>query len=515
MLLHAIVVAAHAAAAKPLVLLRGHQLAEDERRTVQHIHGAHHESDVNAGSVVRHSVLASASEMAPVEPWAAQQEPTVGLACDEHQPDACGALMCRQGVCAHCVIDKDCPDKFGCYPHPVSAANMCVPRSLRNHWQASDTVCTCLIVLTAMLSAAAGLGGGGVYVPLTVLFVGLKTTEAVPLSQAMVFAGAVVNVALFINEGHPDDPMKPRIAYDVVMMLNPGLAAGVVLGVMAHVVSPSWLTLACLFATLILAFQKTFGKATTLFAKEQKLREEAAASSQNGQNGGGGDHLMIHAAKTDTTSFFSPMVRLQIMLILLCWGGFLGINMMHPERCTGMHAVQLACFLVCAVAFSYGGARVLKDAGPDADAMKGWKYPMMAVVAGFLGGFLGIGGGLIMGPVLLEMGLKPEVSQATTAMFVLLSSSLGTVQFMLLGKEMPYFALWYSLWVAGATVIGQVASDYVVRVYKRSSLIVFAVAGIIAASAAMMVWAGALDVHSDWTHGKPMGVQLGAVCVGH
>merc|ERR1719313_2428604 len=110
---------------------------------------------------------------------------------------------------------------------------------------------------------------------------------------------------------------------------------------------------------------------------------------------------MIKPSKTDAAlkSFFSPMVRWQAMLILACWGLFLGINMMHPARCTGMHVLQLALFLACAVLFTYGGARTLKDAGPDAEALMGWKYPALAVVAGFLGGFLGIGGGLIMGPV--------------------------------------------------------------------------------------------------------------------
>ena len=36
---------------------------------------------------------------------------------------------------------------------------------------AATEVCTILIVLTAAMSASAGLGGGGVYVPLTVLLV--------------------------------------------------------------------------------------------------------------------------------------------------------------------------------------------------------------------------------------------------------------------------------------------------------------------------------------------------------
>ena len=41
-----------------------------------------------------------------------------------------------------------------------------------------------------MLSAAAGIGGGGVYVPLMLLLLGLSAKEAVPLSQALIFGGA-------------------------------------------------------------------------------------------------------------------------------------------------------------------------------------------------------------------------------------------------------------------------------------------------------------------------------------
>ena len=71
--------------------------------------------------------------------------------------------------------------------------------------------------------------------PLTVLLVGLKTSEAVPLSQTMVFAGSVVNVAMLLGDRHPTKPERPKIAYDVVMLLNPGLAFGVTAGVLAYV----------------------------------------------------------------------------------------------------------------------------------------------------------------------------------------------------------------------------------------------------------------------------------------
>merc|ERR1719504_4384 len=189
------------------------------------------------------------------------------------------------------------------------------------------------------------------------------------------------------------------------------------------------------------------------------------------------------------------------------------INLMHPGRCSNSHWVQLTMLLIVAGVFTVCAARVTNLHNDDLDMKgNGLKYSALAFLAGFLGGFLGIGGGLVMGPVLLELGLLPEVSQATTALFVLLSSSLGTAQFVLLGKEMPYFVLWYSFWVALSTVIGQLCTDWIVRVYKMTSVIVFAVSAVVAVSAVMMVWVGSNDVLENWASGRGMGIDIGAMC---
>lgn len=37
-------------------------------------------------------------------------------------------------------------------------------------------------------------------------------------------------------------------------------------------------------------------------------------------------------------------------------------------------------------------------------------FPIMALLAGVLGGVFGIGGGMLISPLLLQMGIKPEVS---------------------------------------------------------------------------------------------------------
>jgi uncharacterized membrane protein YfcA len=209
-------------------------------------------------------------------------------------------------------------------------------------------------------------------------------------------------------------------------------------------------------------------------------------------------------------------VAKQASMIFLPWMAFLMINLMHPERCSNAHWMQLGMLLVVAGVFTVCASRVTNLHNDDLD-MKGnsVKFAAMAFLAGFLGGFLGIGGGMVMGPVLLELGLLPEVGQATTALFVLLSSSLGTAQFVLLGKEMPYFVLWYTFWVAISTIGGQMMSDRIVRVYKRTSFIVFAVCGVVAMSAVMMIWVGASDVMENLETGRNMGFNFANVCGGH
>jgi hypothetical protein len=60
------------------------------------------------------------------------------------------------------------------------------------------------------------------------------------------------------------------------------------------------------------------------------------------------------------------------------------------------------------------------------------KFPCYSFISGLMAGLLGIGGGLILGPLLLELGLHPLVSTATSNFLVLFTSSSTSIQFILL-----------------------------------------------------------------------------------
>jgi len=451
---------------------------------------------------------------------------------------------CINNLCRRCRRNKECPDKYKCMPNPVvswdpSDGNVCVPRDLLGQWGWGDIVATVLITFAAMLCAIAGLGGGGVYVPLMLLLLGLSPREAVPLSQVLIVGGAIVNVMMFMGDSHPKYRDLPRIDYDVVMMLNPSLACGVTLGVICHIISPSWLIVLLLFCTLVIAFHKTLRTGfsswrieSQLFAASKDGAGHIGTNCIDGGESGGGSGVppnpltpmstrMERKISWEGGTYFSNYKKLlhqnrfPMIMIILCWLSFCVMNIWDPSKCSGPYWLNLIGQVLIALAFTiYGSYHTTQDKGRDLDwnDRNMWLYPFFATLSGFCGGFLGIGGGMIMGPLLLELGMAPEVNQATTATFVFLSASLASLQYFLLGQEMPQYVLWYATWVIVATLIGQIAIDYLLSKQHRPSLIIFAIAAVLGVSMVMMTVVGVLDVIADVRNNAHMGFAPHLLC---
>jgi len=455
-----------------------------------------------------------------------REQGKLGNTCDYLNKDKqCGnQFVCKEGVCGMCQISRDCGEHFLCEAAD-SGNRRCIPRDLLAQWKWSEVLLTVLIIVTAVLSAAAGMGGGGVFVPLLLLLGVLSTKEAVPLSQSMIVGGAVVNMMMFCGERHPKYHSRPKIDYEVIMMLNPGLAGGVSVGVICHVMSPQWIIVVTLNITLIIALQKSLTKGMAAWKKESKMLEEKAAADAAAGPGSGGGAPAPPPIKMKFMGDFRAAAQLaqdnrtQVALIFGSWATFLILNMFKAPQCSALYWMQLVGMVVICATFTLAGASTIRAKGAVVEEgllewtpRTLWLYPVMSVVAGFLGGFLGIGGGIIMGPMLIELGMVPEANQATTAAFVFLSSSLATIQFIVLGKTMPQYVAWFTTWVILATFVGQTALDYLLKKYQRASLIVLSIAGITAASLIMMSLIGASDILHDLYRGAYMGFSAHSLC---
>jgi len=131
------------------------------------------------------------------------------------------------------------------------------------------------------------------------------------------------------------------------------------------------------------------------------------------------------------------------------------------------------------------------------DARNSIVYPLCCFFAGCAAGLLGIGGGLVLGPMLLEMNVRAEVSAATSSLMVLFTASCTSIQFAILGQLDIEYALWLGAFTSAGAVVGVLAVQYAVKKLGRPSAIILSLATVILASAILIPSFAIPDLISD------------------
>ncbi|CAM6127273.1 unnamed protein product [Calypogeia fissa] len=132
-------------------------------------------------------------------------------------------------------------------------------------------------------------------------------------------------------------------------------------------------------------------------------------------------------------------------------------------------------------------------------------FAWIALVAGLLGGLLGIGGGMIINPMFLAVGMVPQVTAGTCASMVFFSSSMSVVQFWLMGRVPVGYAVTVALLCFVFSSVGVTLVHKAIDRYNRASLIVFSVATVMGVSAMLMAGFGGLSAYQKFESGAYMG----------
>ncbi|GKY92063.1 hypothetical protein MPSEU_000177800 [Mayamaea pseudoterrestris] len=107
-------------------------------------------------------------------------------------------------------------------------------------------------------------------------------------------------------------------------------------------------------------------------------------------------------------------------------------------------------------------------------------FGMFTFVAGIVAGLIGVGGGMVLGPLMIEMGVNPRVSSATTATMIVLTAS--SVVFIVLTSGIlhwSYAVFYFGVCFTGA-LLGKSKIDGYVKRTGKASIIIFILATIIA-----------------------------------
>lgn len=105
-----------------------------------------------------------------------------------------------------------------------------------------------------------------------------------------------------------------------------------------------------------------------------------------------------------------------------------------------------------------------------------------AFVGGWASGCLGLSGGAIFNPLLLNQGVPPSVASATGMYMILASTTGSTIVYAIQGNLNILFGLWLGFWTCVASVAGLIALDKIVKRFNRQSPLVILLSCVLALS---------------------------------
>ncbi|KAH7566425.1 hypothetical protein ACOSP7_022898 [Xanthoceras sorbifolium] len=378
----------------------------------------------------------------------------------------------------------------------------------------------------AALGSVGGVGGGGIFVPMLTLIIGFDPKSATAISKCMIMGAAGSTVYYNLRLRHPTLEM-PLIDYDLALLFQPMLMLGISIGVAFNVMFADWMVTVLLIILFIGTSTKALFKGIDTWKKETMMKKEAAKaleSESKPDDGAGQDYKPLPSGPAATMQDEEvPLIKniywKELSLLVYVWIGFLIVQIAkeYTTTCSVTYWILNSLQVPIAVSITlfeavclYKGTRVIASKGKE---ITNWKmhqlffYCCCGIVAGMVGGLLGLGGGFILGPLFLELGIPPQVASATSTFAMVFSSSMSVVQYYLINRFPVPYAAYFVLVATIAAFAGQHVVRKIIAVLGRASIIIFILALTIFVSAISLGGVGIENMVEKLANREYMGFE--------
>ncbi|EEY57882.1 uncharacterized protein PITG_00469 [Phytophthora infestans T30-4] len=391
-----------------------------------------------------------------------------------------------------------------------------------------DGLAIAFMVIGLAVSSAGGVGGGVIMVPAMVLIMGFDIKRATPISNVAILGGAVANAWFNMRKRHPN-VNRPLIDPELALGMIPVVIGGTVLGALINKLIPSYVLSLLFVVVLLVGGSRTMKKGIRLHKKEVAKRREAEAATSEvtadipvspgayvqvstpqitgndekrlSLSVTGGDAAPVKSAAGDHAGSDSLVQILEKerhfawgphVAIMVCYLGVVAASIGDASvDCGGVAywvilLIEIPWVAVFVVLTSHYLHKVyLRKTAANYQYVDGdikWTkkmvvyFPLGCAVAGIVAGMFGVGGGIITGPIMIELGIVPEVASSTTALMILYSSAAATAKFAVFKMVAWDWALFLCAVAFVVTSASQVVILGFVRRTGRQSIIVLCIA---------------------------------------
>ncbi|KAI3463332.1 hypothetical protein Pfo_019995 [Paulownia fortunei] len=370
----------------------------------------------------------------------------------------------------------------------------------------------------AALGSVGGVGGGGLFVPMLTLVIGFDPKSSAAISKCMITGAAAATIYYNLRLRHPTLDL-PIIDYDLALLFQPMLLLGISIGVIFNVIFAEWMVTVLLILLFIGTSTKAFFKGIETWNKETIMKKEAAGRLSSDYNDSEeAQHKLLPEGPTNETrinlnvykaskvSIIDNVYWKKLSILIAVWVIILVLYVAkdYAATCSAVYWIMTLLQIPVAIGASgyqavclYKGWRVIESKG---EAGINWKVHQLilccccGILAGVVGGLLGLGGGFILGPLFLELGIPPQVSSATATLVLAFSSSMSMIQYYLLRRFPPSYALYFVAVAVVAALVGQHVVRRMISLLGRASVIIFILAFTILVSAISLGWVGISNI---------------------
>ncbi|WCJ40770.1 Sulfite exporter TauE/SafE family protein [Euphorbia peplus] len=380
--------------------------------------------------------------------------------------------------------------------------------------------------LGAACGSIGGVGGGDIFVPMITLIIGFDAKSATALSECMVTGVAASTVYYNLKLRHPTLDM-PLIDYDLALLFQPVMVLGISVGVILNGLLAGWMITILLIILFTASSTMSFFKGVETWKKETIIKTEAARRLlSNGDGSEEGEYKPLPGdanngtdseSKKDKVTLCENVRWKKLGLIFAVWFVTLGLEITkkYVTKCSAVYWVCTVLQIPVGLGVSsyqalslYKGWTKIESKG-EADTNWNAKqlvfYCSIGMMAGVFGGLFGLGGGFILGPLFLELGVPPQVSSATTSFAITFAVSMSVIEYYLLKR----FPVPYALYLVAVSVIAVFIGQHVVRkiisILGRASIIIFVLSFTIFVSATSLGGVGIVDMVQKIENGNYMG----------
>lgn len=375
-----------------------------------------------------------------------------------------------------------------------------------------DVLCFLVAGFSLMVAAGGGVGGGGILVPLYMLFLGFRPRHAVALSNFTILGGALANT--MVNVLRRDESGQSIIDWNIIVMMEPATIAGTIVGSFLSKYLADFVLMVFLIVVLGVLSFRTLDKGLEMFHHEnasgpQALPQEDAEEDQEVAS----DEEDVKESRNLVGSSMRRVQRspnTKVALLICCFLGCVVLTILKGSghgSIVGVSCGSTSFWLLtwATLPWVLGFGVIFRDIlitehleneedGHDYhseeirwNALNTIRYPLLCSSAGVLAGLFGVGGGIIKGPLMLELGVEPQVASATAATMILFTSSSASVSFEVFGLLKEDYGAFCFMLGFGCTMLGQVAVQRWMQDAKRQSPTVLSIGFVMAFSTVLLV----------------------------